>query len=40
MSGLTFSTTATYKWVITDWSKKRGSSCFASESFSVSGHSW
>jgi len=40
MSSLTFSTTATYKWVITEWSKKRGSGSLFSETFSVGGHSW
>jgi hypothetical protein len=38
MSGLTLS--ATYKWVITDWSKKRGQEELLSETFSVGGHNW
>jgi hypothetical protein len=40
MSGLTFSTTATYTWVIKEWSKQRGSDYLLSEIFSVGGHKW
>jgi hypothetical protein len=39
MSGLT-EWSATYKWVINDWSKKRGRSFLLSDTFSVGGHSW
>jgi len=38
MSGLTLS--ATYRWVITDWSKKRGQDELISETFSVGGRHW
>ena len=36
MSGLS----ATYKWVITDWSTLRGGGLLRSETFSVGGHNW
>ena len=39
MSGLT-DWSATYKWVINDWSKKRGRSVLKSETFCVGGHNW
>jgi len=40
MSGLAFSTTATYTWVIQEWSKLRERSHFYSETFSVGGRKW
>jgi hypothetical protein len=40
MSGLTFSTTATYRWAIPEWSKKRRSGNLFSETFFVGGHNW
>jgi hypothetical protein len=40
MSGLAFSTTAIYTWVIKEWSKHCNRDYFHSETFSVDGHNW